>query len=77
MKAGPDGRVYVLSQGEHTGEGEGSPAIADTGRLLVAEADGTFTVVVDGLDRPTSLEIVGDTFVVASLAGEVRQVGAS
>ena len=39
-----------------------------------ANRDGTFTVVVDKLDRPTSMEIVGDIAYVVTLTGEVLRI---
>ena len=36
--------------------------------------DGTFTVITDGLDRPTSLEFIGNTAYVVTLTGEVWKI---
>ena len=36
--------------------------------------DGTFTVVVDGLDRPTSLEFISNTAYVVTLGGEIWKI---
>jgi hypothetical protein len=33
--------------------------------------DGSFTVIKDGLDRPTSLKFIGNTAYVVTFAGEV------
>lgn len=63
--------VFALSQGVWDQVAEGSPALPNTGSLLRVGDDGTFTVVADGLDRPTSLEIIGNTAYVFTLAGEV------
>jgi sugar lactone lactonase YvrE len=72
---GPGGDLYALAQGVLPAGGEpGSPALPDTGRLLRAEPDGTFDVVVSGLDRPTSLEFIGDTAYVVTLTGEVWEI---
>jgi hypothetical protein len=50
---GPDGSLYVL---EHTS----SPAgLGGPGRVIRVSPGGTRTVVIDGLDRPTSV-LVGD-----------------
>jgi hypothetical protein len=38
------------------------------------DGDGGFTVVTDHLDRPTSLEFIGNTAYVTSLAGEVWKI---
>jgi len=36
--------------------------------------DGTFSVIVDKLDRPTSFEIIGTTAYIVTLTGEVWTV---
>jgi len=36
-----------------------------------ANGNGTFTTVAQGLDRPTSLEIVNNTAYVVTLGGEI------
>jgi hypothetical protein len=38
------------------------------------ERDGTFASVVEGLDRPTSLEFIGDTAFVVTLTGKVIRI---
>lgn len=75
VERGPGGAVYVLSNGDfREGDPEGAPALPDTGALLRVGADGTFDVVVDGLDRPTSLEIEGRTAFVVTVDGEVWRI---
>jgi hypothetical protein len=67
--------LYALAQGFfQPGNPEGSPAQPDTGQLLRVTRDGGFDVVADGLDRPTSMEIVGATAYVITLDGEVWAV---
>jgi len=63
--------LYALSQGVWDGVEEGSPALPNTGSLVKVNDDGTFTVVKDGLDRPTSLEFIGTTAYIVTLTGEV------
>jgi hypothetical protein len=64
--------LYALSQGDfEEGQGDGSPAMENTGSLVEVNEDGTFTVIVSGLDRPTSLEFIGNTAYVVTLTGEV------
>ncbi len=63
--------LYALSQGIWDGVEEGSPAKPNTGSLVKVNNDGTFTVVKDGLDRPTSLEFIGTTAYIVTLTGEV------
>jgi hypothetical protein len=68
-------RLYALSQGEGSpGAPEGSPAVPNTGALVKVKGDGTFTVVTDGLDRPTSLEFIGDTAYVVTITGEIWRI---
>ena len=77
---GPHRRLYVVSQGQWDGVGEGSRAHPNTGRLLVVGHHGDLTPVVDGdgkelvLDRPTSVEFVGSTGYVVSVTGVVYRV---
>jgi hypothetical protein len=52
----------------------GNPADPDTGSLVKANADGSFTTIADKLDRPTSLEIIGTTAYVITLEGEIWKV---
>jgi sugar lactone lactonase YvrE len=68
-------RLYALSQGVFTpGHPEGSPADPDTGALVEVNGDGTFTRLVEGLDRPTSLEFIGNTAYVVTLTGEIWKI---
>ena len=72
--------LYALSQGQWDGVGEGSPALPNTGRLVRVDRSGTLTPLRDGagnelvLDRPTSIEFVGNTAYVVSLAGNVVKI---
>jgi hypothetical protein len=67
--------LFALSQGDfREGDVEGSPAIPDTGALVKVNADGGFTVVSAPLNQPTSLEIVGNTAYVVSLAGDIWKI---
>jgi len=50
------------------------PAAHDTGALMRANANGSMTTVADGLDQPTSLEIIGNTAYVVTLGGEVWKI---
>jgi hypothetical protein len=71
---GRDHDLFALSQGFFTpGNPEGSPANPNTGSLVRVK-NGTFKVVTSGLDRPTSMEIIGDTAYVVSLAGQVWRI---
>jgi len=66
--------LYALSQGVGSGGPPGSPALPDTGALVKVNGDGTFSVVTDGLDRPTSLEFIGTTAYVVTLGGEIWKI---
>jgi hypothetical protein len=68
-------RLYALSQGVFPpGNPEGSPALPNTGALAKANLDGTFTVVIDRLNQPTSLEFIGRTGYVVTLGGEIWKI---
>ena len=67
--------IFALAQGHFTpGHDPGTPADPDTGQLLEVDRHGGFSVVASGLDRPTSLEVVGDTAYVVTLDGEIWKV---
>jgi hypothetical protein len=67
--------LFALSQGVfQAGNPEGSPADPNTGSLVRATSEGAFTVVKDGLNRPTSLELRGNTAYVVTLNGEIWQI---
>lgn len=67
-------KLYALSNGVYSGSGEGSPGVPDTGSLVEVNSDGTFTVITTGLDRPTSLEFIGNTAYVITLTGEIWKI---
>ena len=66
--------LYALSQGVFGGGDPGAPALPNTGALVRADRGGTFSTVVDGLDRPTSLEFIRNTAYVVTMAGEVLKI---
>jgi DNA-binding beta-propeller fold protein YncE len=67
--------LFALSQGVWPiGSPEASPALPDTGTLLRVLADGTFDVVADHLNQPTSLEVIGNTAYVVTLTGEIWKI---
>jgi hypothetical protein len=75
VEFGREHRLYALSQGDFPADApEGSPALPNTGALIKVNRDGTFTVITDGLDRPTSLEFIGDTAYVVTLTGEIWMI---
>jgi hypothetical protein len=69
------GRLYALSQGIFpVGSPPATPALPNTGALVKVNGDGTFTVIMDGLDRPTSLEFIGNTAYFVTLTGEIWKI---
>jgi hypothetical protein len=71
-------QLYALAQGVFEGPRDGFPAAVNTGSLVrvntKGEAKGTFTVVVEPLDRPTSLEFIGNTAYVVNLAEQILKI---
>ena len=67
-------RLYALSQGVGSGGPEGAPALPNTGALVKVNRNGTFTVVIDGLNQPTSLEFIKHTAYVVTLGGEIWKI---
>jgi hypothetical protein len=75
VEVGPCRGVYALSQGDSPGEvPAGSPALPNSGELVVALHDGTFGVVAGGLNLPTSVDFVGGTAYVVTNPGEVLEI---
>jgi len=75
VEPGRGHRLFALAQGHFTpGQPAGSPADPGTGQLLRVDRDGGFDVVTEGLDRPNSLEVVGDTAYVVTLGGDVLRI---
>jgi hypothetical protein len=74
-KLGSHGKLYALSQGiAPAGIQPGQPASPNTGRLLRVNYDGTFTILIDKLDQPASLNFVCNTAYIVTLTGEVWEV---
>ena len=75
VECGPGGALYALSQGDSPGDvAPGSPALPGSGRLLVMNRHGTFSVLADKLNLPTSLDFAGDTAFVTTLTGQVWKI---
>jgi hypothetical protein len=66
--------LYALSNGEFSGDPAGSPGLPNTGAFLKVNADGTFTVIIDHLDRPTSFEFIGTKAYVVTLTGDIWMI---
>jgi hypothetical protein len=68
-------RLYALSQGIFpVGSPPATPAQHNTGSLVKVNGDGTFTVIMDSLDQPTSLEFIGNSAYVVTLTGEIWKI---
>jgi sugar lactone lactonase YvrE len=63
--------LFALSQGIASSDPPPAPAAENTGSLLRVNRDGTFTVIIGGLNRPTSLKFIGNTAYVVTLGGEI------
>src|SRR5437764_669492 len=68
-------RLYALSQGIFpVGSPPATPALPNTGALVKVNVDGTFTVITHPLDRPTSLEFIGNRAYVVTLTGDIWKI---
>jgi hypothetical protein len=74
VERGRGGTLFALAQGEFGGGDPGAPAAPGTGSLVRVVGDGSFSEVEDGLDRPMSLEILGNTAYVITLTGEILRI---
>jgi hypothetical protein len=74
VESGRGRNLYALSQGDFSGGPPGSPALPNTGSLVKVNGNGTFSVVYDGLDRPTSVEFIKNTAYVVTLTGEIWKI---
>jgi hypothetical protein len=75
VEFGLGNKLYALAQGEFpVGQGDGSPAAPNTGSLVEVNSDGSFTVIADGLNQPTSMEFIGNTAYIVTLGGEVWKI---
>jgi hypothetical protein len=75
VEFGLGNKLYALAQGEFPmGQGDGSPAAPNTGSLVEVNDDGSFTVIADGLNQPTSMEFIGNTAYIVTLGGEVWKI---
>ena len=71
VEFGRGASLFALSQGVWVSGPAGSPSSPNTGALLEVNDDGTFAVVVDELNQPTSLEFIQNTAYVVTLGGEI------
>ena len=50
------------------------PAAPDTGSLVRVRHSGSFSVVANGLDRPTSVEFIRGTAYVITIPGDIWEI---
>src|SRR5437762_905952 len=75
VEFGPGNGLYALSQGIFpVGSPPATPALHNTGALVKVNGDGTFTVITESLDQPTSLEFIGNSAYVVTLTGEIWKI---
>jgi len=74
VEFGLGGTLYALLQGFWNGPFEGTPAQPNTGALVKVNPDGTFTIILDGLNQPTSFEFKDNTAYVVTLGGEIWKI---
>ena len=74
VEFGRGSTLYALSQGEFSGGPAGAPALPDTGSLVKVNGDGSFSVILDDLDRPTSVEFIKNSAYVVTLGGEIWRI---
>jgi hypothetical protein len=67
--------LFALSQGVFPPDGApGAPAMENSGSLVAVDGNGGFSVVMEGLNLPTSMEIIRNTAYVSNMAGEVWKI---
>lgn len=75
VEYGLGNKLYALAQGDFPeGSDDGSPALPNTGSLAEVNGDGSLSVIVDGLNQPTSLEFIGNSAFVVTLGGEIWRI---
>jgi hypothetical protein len=77
VERGRGRKLFALSQGIWDQQFPGSPAQPNGGALLEVYGNGTFIVIANQLDRPTSVEVIQNTAYVVTLAGEILKIGAA
>jgi hypothetical protein len=77
VERGRGGTLFALAQGDFPCADPacaGLPALPNTGSLVKVNDDGTFTELLDELNQPTSLELIGTTAYVVTLNGEIWKI---
>jgi hypothetical protein len=67
--------LFGLAQGIWPpGTFAGNPALPNTGQLLRVNDDGTFTLIADELNQPSSFELIKNTAYIVTLGGEIWKI---
>ena len=74
VEFGRGSSLYTLAQGIWDGPFEGAPALPNTGALLKLQPNGSFSLIADGLNQPTSMEFIGNSVFVVNLTGEIWEI---
>jgi hypothetical protein len=74
VEFGGGGSLYALSHGIVNPDIDKSNAVPNTGALVKVNGGGTFTAIMGGLDRPTSLDFIGNTAYFVTLTGEIWKI---
>jgi hypothetical protein len=78
VQSGPGDSLYALGQGTWPpGAGPdaaGAPALPGTGQLLRINRDGSSSVLLEGINLPTSLHFAGGIAYVVTLSGDVWKI---
>ena len=74
VEFGPGPNPFALAQGFWDGPYEGAPANPNTGALLHLKPNGSYNVIADGLNQPTSMEFIGNKAYIVSLIGEIWKI---
>lgn len=67
--------LFALSQGQWNGLFPGSPAIPFDGALWQVNDDGSLRLIAEGINLPSSMEIIGNDAYVVTLAGDIVRIG--
>jgi hypothetical protein len=74
VEFGRGSNLYGLSQGVFPDGGQpGAPALPNTGSLVKVTGE-DFDVVIDELNQPTSMEVIGNTAYIVTLSGEIWKI---
>ncbi len=74
VESGRGRDLFALSRATTAAALRAHRALPNTGSLVKVNGDGTFGVVFDGLDRPSSVELIKNTAYVVTLTGEIWKI---